>query len=926
MKKHQSSYTHFLITFSVITHVILFFLLGSASLHAQQKMRTLTIYDGLAGESVYDIYRDTNGLTWFATTNGITNYDGNSIMSFSVSEQRSQNTINALTATKDGRIWAGAVSGLYYLDEKKGRFILASDQITERVNDITNVGNIVFAATNVGMWIVDGNNTKQVWLTPNHVSEANIVNDIEKDEKGNIWLLGRDEIYLYDMKNKSLNSLGLSKKANVPSGMRLFSITGDRMFIGTYNDGLFVYDRKTKETTPYLDVQCRVITCLYNDGEYLYVGTDGSGMQIISLQNDQIVKVYDVSKDSEIRLLDNTVYSFLKDDKGVLFFGYFRRGVQHTYHIDELFHCYRTGSFNSADVNVRSMCIDGKVKVLGSRGGLYFIDEERDVVKFFSPEELGGSIVTNVVKHNNMYYCCTFNGGVMRIDPETLTTSRFGKYDELKNGSFGCLTISPDNELWMSGNKGIFILGSNTDEERVYNSRNSHLYNAYANHIVFDRQGRCWISTANGICLYDPVDKTIQNNGFPKGFFSNLTETIGAKGDKDNLVFISTDGIYRTNEELTEYGKVDIQNTIGDVFISQIIYDSKYHNYWIGTEVGLFRFDSNFKETAKFAQETGLSSREFSSNAIYIDNERRLWTGTVNGLYYANLDSIQKYDAGDAPIVASQLRIGRQTADLEKSEEAIKKHIIRITYHWSTQEISFYPIKLNYSDHSGECYEYRIGREGTWRVLKNQERLEIKEGLHIGSNKLQLRLTGQKDYTEYNIQVLPSWAFILEWIGIIIFFIIMIFIYIQRRSLRYEQEENAKLQKQLEETKRKYSRIQISEDEQERLFRRLDNYMKNEKPYLNADLKLSDIAAHLDTSTVKLSQLLNMFVKKNYYDFINQYRLDEFKRRANDKHYANYTLIALAEECGFRRSSFFSTFKKIENVTPTEYIKNIKEG
>ncbi len=135
----------------------------------------------------------------------------------------------------------------------------------------------------------------------------------------------------------------------------------------------------------------------------------------------------------------------------------------------------------------------------------------------------------------------------------------------------------------------------------------------------------------------------------------------------------------------------------------------------------------------------------------------------------------------------------------------------------------------------------------------------------------------------------------------------------------------ALVQQELEETKRKYSRVATSDDELKRLFTRLEVLMLGEKPYLNQELKLSDVAVRLDVSTVKLSQMLNVYAKTNYYDFVNRYRLDEFKIRHNDPHYANYTLLALAESCGFKRSSFFATFKKVEGVTPMEYVKK-QEG
>ena len=115
----------------------------------------------------------------------------------------------------------------------------------------------------------------------------------------------------------------------------------------------------------------------------------------------------------------------------------------------------------------------------------------------------------------------------------------------------------------------------------------------------------------------------------------------------------------------------------------------------------------------------------------------------------------------------------------------------------------------------------------------------------------------------------------------------------------------------------------MNNTELEQLYQRLTAYMETDKPYIDPSLKLSDIASALGCSALKLSQTLNMYAHHNYYDFINSYRLEEFKRRLADKAYSRYTLIALSEQCGFKKSSFFSTFKKMMGITPAEYLHQI---
>lgn len=891
---------------------------------AAEHMRSLTIYEGLAGESVYSIYRDKAGLTWIGTVNGITCYDGYSMTSYNVNGKRSKNSVNGFATTSDGTFYAAANSGLYIRDNETGLFRLLDNTITDHINAITANGETLYAGSAKGLYIRYRGNTTHIWPTSNYLSRNNSVEDIKVTADGKVWVLCSNELYLYNPKRKRLIPFGLAKQPNSPGDYRCMVIKGGKAYIGTYNSGLYCYNTQTRVLTNYIDVGCNVITCVSIDKNKLYVGTDGAGMSVITLNNNKTLERYDNSPTSRYRLLDNTVYAFLRDKNGVCFFGYFRRGLHHSYYTKHLFHCYRTKGFDSRGVNVRSFYLDGPIKVLGSRGGLYFINESLGTYKFFTPAELGGSIVTNVVKYAGYYYCCTFNGGVMRIDPKTLTTSRFGKSEILRRGSFNTLVVSPDNELWMGGTRGVFVYDSATDTERMYNDHNSQLYPASCYNLMFDTQGRCWISTAKGICLYDPIEKVIHNTGFPDRFFNKAYDTVGELGDNGKLLFSCIDGLYSTNEELTQFGQIDLTQTIGNDYISQVAYDRRHHNYWVGTERGLFRFDTEFRHVAKYAQEVGLDSREFSSGAIFIDKRNRLWTGTVDGLFYADLDEVQKYTHCNAPIILSDVKKDSKPISFRSQQSMITYKSINLTYNWGVQTLSFLPLTLNYSDPDGQCYEYKVNN-GEWVILKNRERAVISGEFSIGGNTLQVRLAGQKKGTTYHVSVWPSWLWVIEVIGITIFLIIIgVSLRLRRDNIR-QVKQMALVQQELEETKRKYSRVATTDDDLKRLFARLEVLMLSEKPYLNQDLKLSDVAARLDVSTVKLSQMLNVYAKTNYYDFVNRYRLDEFKMRLGDRHYANYTQLALAESCGFKRSSFFATFKKVEGVTPMEYVKK-QEG
>ena len=105
----------------------------------------------------------------------------------------------------------------------------------------------------------------------------------------------------------------------------------------------------------------------------------------------------------------------------------------------------------------------------------------------------------------------------------------------------------------------------------------------------------------------------------------------------------------------------------------------------------------------------------------------------------------------------------------------------------------------------------------------------------------------------------------------------------------------------------------------------LKTYMLTEKPYLNGELTASELARSLQMSRHQLSQILNDHIGKNFYDFINEYRAEEFKNRLQLPENEHLTLLGIAFDSGFNSKTTFNTiFKKMTGLTPSQYKKSLK--
>lgn len=98
-------------------------------------------------------------------------------------------------------------------------------------------------------------------------------------------------------------------------------------------------------------------------------------------------------------------------------------------------------------------------------------------------------------------------------------------------------------------------------------------------------------------------------------------------------------------------------------------------------------------------------------------------------------------------------------------------------------------------------------------------------------------------------------------------------------------------------------------------------FMQKSRIYLDPDLSLEVLATRMKMSRHHLTQLLNEKLEKNFYSFINEYRIGEAIDRLNDPS-LQVNILSLAFDCGFNsKSSFNNYFKKITGHTPTAYRK-----
>lgn len=123
----------------------------------------------------------------------------------------------------------------------------------------------------------------------------------------------------------------------------------------------------------------------------------------------------------------------------------------------------------------------------------------------------------------------------------------------------------------------------------------------------------------------------------------------------------------------------------------------------------------------------------------------------------------------------------------------------------------------------------------------------------------------------------------------------------------------------------KYKKSNLKDSEVKKIVESLERYMIDEKPYLNAELTILDLSNKLNVSKHHLTQVLNNHLGKNFFTYINEYRIEAIKKKIENPKFNHLTLLAIAYECGFNSKSSFNTiFKQYTGFTPSEYKKQME--
>ncbi len=123
----------------------------------------------------------------------------------------------------------------------------------------------------------------------------------------------------------------------------------------------------------------------------------------------------------------------------------------------------------------------------------------------------------------------------------------------------------------------------------------------------------------------------------------------------------------------------------------------------------------------------------------------------------------------------------------------------------------------------------------------------------------------------------------------------------------------------------KLKKLELTEDEVQHLRTKIEGILLKKKLFMQAELTLTEFADYVEELPRTVSQIINLQLKTNFSDWINEHRIQYAKKLLETTTSKEKNISQILYESGFNsKSSFYNTFSKKVGLTPKEYRKSIQ--
>lgn len=905
----------------IVLFIILLNILNPQYLLARDlKFNRLTAENGLPYSTANVMLQDDNGFLWIGTHTGLCRYDGINTEIYSEFENRQ---VRSLEETDGNWLWVGMESGLARINLKTRKM---ESILCEGKKELQRVSAIhwgkdekVYVAAIDGLFVYDKGILTHV------IADEGQVFSILENTLTDYWLLTEKALLNLDTKTGKVTRYAWPLKFN-PFFLASLNSYKNILYISAEYNSMLRFDMKNRRFMNEFAIEDKKRTYpLIIDGGQLFVNTTW-GIEVLSCTTNQLQYTIAADDDMKNGLRSNQFYSMYK--KGTtLWLGIFSGGIAYSQIENDAFNVYRLPGtdFTTFNRQVRSFCIvSDDIKLIGTRNGLLLVSEKEKRVQTFTTQDypalLSNSILFIQPFGGDDYLIGTTKGLVLF----SLKKNSFRTFSEenVYKGTQFYSCLSDEEGIWLATSEKVLYYNMHTNQTDIY----LKYPGCSALSLCFDFRDRLWIGTTEGLFLLDKVTHKITDTFEGKDKLKDISKAQinNISRSKNGKMFICTDrmGLIVLNERGTEIDIYSEDNILPHNTVYSI-YEDEQNEWWIATMKGILRYNRVTNKKQLYDLSAGIPGgvcRSFSK-----DSQGRYWWANEMGLVVCDPYLLSQAVLCDLPRISSVKVAGKRQQLLEDQEQgpvtpAYAKSMVLPAFQNN--------LELCFSMHTYlgalDSYQYILeGFDERWKYNIENNCLSYTD-LPAGKYLLRVRGQGNSDYeTQLEIIVEYPW-YVTYGIAAIVVIIVLLGIgwkYWRRKVAIVGMKQDAD-DELLNAAAHRPKTPRASQEKLDSLYEQLIDYFETEKPYLNKQLKSADIAAALSCSISSLSECLSFKLNTNFSDFVAHYRVEAFVQKQKQEDISLYTLMSIAESCGFNsKSSFFRLFKKQMGCTPLEYIQ-----
>ncbi|MFY0715324.1 response regulator [Seonamhaeicola sp. NFXS20] len=773
----------------------------------------LTNADGLSSNRINAIQEDGEGFIWFATGDGLNQFDGSTIEVFD--EQVSSMVMHSKTKN----LIVGTSSGLKIFDKNKRHFtnLNLENNFGDKLDSV-QVNTLYYSSDN--QLFVGGDS----FCIINDSLTDFIKYQLPKDEKGRQWeitsiietekeevLLGtKNGVWQLNIQTGKYSRVYQSDNLGIIS--KLFIDSESNLWICTYSKGIYFVKGGDIKSSPEVYnyergflINNRVIDVIEDKPQVFLIANIEGGLVRFDKNKKEVV-FYEPDIHNVNSISGKALMTLMKDSQDNVWIGTYNSGVDFIDRHRKNFEHYqinfkKDGLFNN---NIRALYEDSKGTIwVGTKegGGLSKFNHDKGTFVHYKTDEKNPSSL------GDDYVFC-----IEELDSKHLMIGT------LKNG----LEI-------FNTETGVFT-------HNVFNKKNS-IYNAVYT-IHKDLNDNIWIDYGGLFYQFFPESHTIEK-------IDGIVRVKCIIDEDENHIWLGTleTGLFLFNTQKKEIQKIKIQATE----INALRKDSR-GNLWVGTKEGLFFKKSNTSEFVSYTVKSGLANNQVLS--LEVDNNDNVWAGTTNGLskFDVKKQKFFNYDVHDglqgneferyvslktkegelifggrngfnvfkpnritenlnAPkVVITNFSLFNKPVAIGTENSPLKKHISQtksLTLTHKQSVITFEFVALNYSSPEKNHYAYKLeGFDENWNYIGNK-RTATYTNLPAGSYVFKVKASNSDGFwntngASVNVTVLQPWwktpyAFLIYLIIIILLlaiFYYFLYTYLDlKNDLKLEQIE-----------------------------------------------------------------------------------------------------------------------------------------